>query len=81
MMTKNEIQKWIKEFPLLKTIMAAEEVFWRNPKYHAFAQAIRTIPLRKRDVKEAEERLHRFAPTSRKFFPRRGRPMASSNPL
>lgn len=69
MMTKNEIQKWIKEFPLLKTIMAAEEVFWRNPKYHAFAQAIRTIPLRERDVKEAEERLRRFAPYIAKVFP------------
>ncbi|ADU94314.1 D-serine ammonia-lyase [Geobacillus sp. Y412MC52] len=69
MMTKNEIQKWVKEFPLLETIMAAEEVFWRNPKYHAFAQAIRTIPLRERDVKEAEERLRRFAPYIAKVFP------------
>ena len=49
MMTENEIQKWVKEFPLLETIMAAEEVFWRNPKYHAFAQAIRTIPLQTRE--------------------------------
>ncbi len=68
-MTKNEIQKWVKEFPLLEMIMAAEEVFWRNPKYHAFAQAIQTIPLRERDVKEAEERLRRFAPYIAKAFP------------
>ncbi|WP_328719106.1 D-serine ammonia-lyase [Geobacillus sp. TFV-3] len=69
MMTEKAIQKWGKEFPLLEMIMAAEEVFWRNPNYHSFVQAIRTIPLSERDVKEAEERLRRFAPYIANVFP------------
>ncbi|KAF0995241.1 D-serine dehydratase [Geobacillus sp. TFV-3] len=68
-MTEKAIQKWGKEFPLLEMIMAAEEVFWRNPNYHSFVQAIRTIPLSERDVKEAEERLRRFAPYIANVFP------------
>ncbi|WP_044731479.1 D-serine ammonia-lyase [Geobacillus kaustophilus] len=69
MVSGKTIQEWGREFPLLKNIMATEAVFWRNPKYRAFEQAVRTISLGERDVKESEERLRRFAPYIANVFP------------
>ncbi|ABO67193.1 D-serine ammonia-lyase [Geobacillus thermodenitrificans] len=63
------IEKWVKELPLLEQMMQTEEVFWTNPNYHSFDQAARHLSLGERDVKEAEERLARFAPYIAKVFP------------
>ncbi|MFJ7847908.1 D-serine ammonia-lyase [Peribacillus sp. NPDC097206] len=61
-LTKKE---W-KENPLLKQLMDTEETFWLNPNYtsmfdHPIVQAAK--------VKEAEERLNRFAPYIAIAFP------------
>ncbi|MGE6256959.1 D-serine ammonia-lyase [Heyndrickxia sporothermodurans] len=63
------IEEWKKAYPLLEQIMETEEVFWTNPKYGAFDEAIKNISLSEKDVKDAEERLLRFAPYIAKVFP------------
>ncbi|WP_069650835.1 D-serine ammonia-lyase [Caloranaerobacter ferrireducens] len=63
------IKEWIQEFPLLNDIINTKEVFWINPKYEKFDIAIKNISLNEKDVKDAEERLNRFAPLISKLFP------------
>ena len=57
------------ELPMLKDIMATKEVFWINPRYDIFKNAIKNISLNEEDVQEAENRLVRFAPLISKLFP------------
>ena len=61
-LTKEEWQ----ENPLLKRIMNTEETFWLNPKYKSSYSNPIVHPTK---VKEAEERLKRFAPYIAKAFP------------
>jgi D-serine dehydratase len=63
------IEDWKKAYPLFDKIMLTKEVFWVNPKYRAFEEAINTIPLNEKNVKEAEARFLRFAPYIAKVFP------------
>lgn len=64
--TKDE---WIKEHPLISKLIKTEEVFWINPNYSIFQEAIKSIDLKESDVKDAEERLLRFAPYLSRVFP------------
>ena len=63
------IKEWEEQYPLMSKIISTEEVFWTNPKYGKFADAIENISLSENDVKDAEERLNRFAPYIAKVFP------------
>jgi D-serine dehydratase len=63
------ITEWKKEYPLMKDIMEAIEVFWINPKLKEFDEAIEKISLKEEDVEDAEARLLRFAPFITKHFP------------
>jgi D-serine dehydratase len=63
------LQQWMETHPLLEQLMATEEVFWTNPQYRTFHEANSTISIGETDVREAEERLHRFAPYLAKVFP------------
>lgn len=63
------IKEWKEQYPLMKKIISTEEVFWTNPKYEKFEDAIKKISLSEADVKDAEERLKRFAPYIAKVFP------------
>ncbi|WML37576.1 D-serine ammonia-lyase [Clostridium sp. OS1-26] len=63
------LEQWKEEYPLMDKIICTEEVFWTNPKYGKFEDAIKKIPLSEADVKDAEERLKRFAPYIAKVFP------------
>lgn len=63
------IQDWIKEYPLINELVATKEVFWSNPKYEPFQTDVKKLPLNEKDVKDAEERLKRFAPYIAKVFP------------
>lgn len=63
------IKEWKEKFPLMNEIIATDEVFWTNPKYEKFEEAIKKISVSEQDVKEAEERLNRFAPYLAKAFP------------
>lgn len=62
------INEWKKSYPLLNKIISTDEVFWTNPNYEKFDEAIKKISLSEKDVKNAEERLKRFAPYLAKVF-------------
>ncbi|MDF9761848.1 D-serine dehydratase [Peribacillus simplex] len=63
------IQDWIKEYPLINELVATKDVFWSNPKYEPFQKVLKKRPLNEKDVKDAEERLQRFALYIAKVFP------------
>lgn len=69
MVAGKTIEQWIKDFPLMKKIIATQEVFWYNPNYGPFEEGMKKINLSEMDVKEAEERLKRFAPYIKTVFP------------
>ena len=56
-------------YPLLNNLIATEEVFWMNPNMEKYETAIKSSPLNEEHVKDAEERLKRFAPYIAKVFP------------
>ncbi len=57
------------EHPLLKDLVELKDVFWSNPKYESSHTYSHKFPLTIEDVKDAEERLKRFAPYIAKVFP------------
>lgn len=63
------IQTLKEKHPLLNQLVLTEEVFWVNPNKEEFETGIQKAPLTKDDVKDAEERLKRFAPYIAKAFP------------
>ena len=63
------INQWINEYPLMRDIIEANEVFWVNPKLDNFEKAMEKISLNMEDVEAAQERLLRFAPFVEKHFP------------
>lgn len=64
-----KISDWIKEYPLLENIIALKESLWINPEHNDFDIAMENIWLSESDVKDAEERLNRFALYIAKVFP------------
>lgn len=63
------LEQWKEEYPLMDKIICTEEAFWTNPKYGKSEDVIKKISLSEADVKDAEERLKRFAPYIAKVFP------------
>ncbi|PGS96963.1 D-serine ammonia-lyase [Bacillus anthracis] len=63
------IEKLKERYPLLNKLIATEEVFWVNPNMDKYETAIKDSPLNEENVKDAEERLKRFAPYIAKVFP------------
>ncbi|EDX57730.1 D-serine ammonia-lyase [Bacillus cereus W] len=64
-----EIEKLKEEYPLLNKLIEIEEVFWVNPNMEKYETAIKDSPLSEENVKDAEERLNRFASYIAKVFP------------
>lgn len=64
-----DIQILKEKHPLLHKLVLTEEVFWVNPNKEDFETGIKKAPLTEDDVKDAEERLKRFAPYIAKAFP------------
>ncbi len=64
-----KIRELTKAHPLLNEIILTKEVFWPNPKYNSFQEAMKKISIGDKDVEAAEERLKRFAPYIAKCFP------------
>lgn len=64
-----DIQTWADRYPLLNNLISMEEVFWINPNNEKFQTGMKKSPLTEEDVKDAEERLKRFAPYIAKAFP------------
>ena len=64
------IEDWTDQYPLLSKVMLLEEVFWTNPKYEKFEDAIKKVSIAEKDVIDAEKRLKRFATYIAKVFPK-----------
>lgn len=62
------MQHYLNKYPLLSKASDGEEVFWSNPGYTPEHRP-ETEALTLTDIKEAEERLHRFAPYLSVAFP------------
>ncbi|CAM3949228.1 D-serine ammonia-lyase [Mesobacillus zeae] len=62
------VQDWINDNPLIEKLVQTKEVFWVNPKYQTSQTDVK-LPLNEENVKDAEERLQRFAPYIAKVFP------------
>jgi D-serine dehydratase len=64
-----DIQTWKDQYPLLNKLISMEEILWFNPNIEKFQTGIKKSPLTQEDVRDAEERLKRFAPYISKAFP------------
>lgn len=54
---------------IIDRLKKTEELIWYNPNYTEFNEVKDELPISLDDVKEAEERLRRFAPYIKKVFP------------
>ncbi len=63
------VSEWIKEFPLVSDIIQKNEVIWLNDQKLPFESAIKKSELQANDIKDASERLKRFASYFKKAFP------------
>ena len=63
------LNEWIQENPFLEKIISKDEFFWNNPNYKTFDIARQKISLDETHIKDAEERLKRFAPYISSVFP------------
>lgn len=68
-MTAYDVALLQSEFPLLKRMIALEQVNWFNPNSTSLDAARPFIGLDGKDIKDASERLSRFAPYIAKAFP------------
>jgi D-serine dehydratase len=57
------------KYPLIDKLISTEEVFWINPNIEKYQSGIKKAPLTEDDVRDAEERLKRFAPYISSVFP------------
>jgi D-serine dehydratase len=69
MIAGRTLEAWIQKYPLLADILAEKEVAWVNPRYGTFERAQNSTPLSEADIRDAEERLRRFAPYIARVFP------------
>ncbi len=74
-MEKTEVNNWIKKLPLIEKIIDGEEVLWLNPLKEAAVTGLPKTNLTAEHVKDASDRLKRFAPYIQHVFPE----TASSN--
>lgn len=64
-----QTEQWIKKLPLLQQIVDKKEVLWVNPLNGNSANGIEQSGISFKDVKEASDRLQRFAPYIQAVFP------------
>ncbi|WP_028124874.1 D-serine ammonia-lyase [Eremococcus coleocola] len=62
------LEEWVKESPIIDTLVNGEVVFWINDKKKGFEEAKDTVQFNRADVIDAEERLQRFAPFIKQEF-------------
>lgn len=65
---QQQVDYWIKQYPLLQDIVSLKPVFWQNPKQQKMEE-LPTLPLSLADMQEAEALWNRFAPFIAKAFP------------
>ena len=64
-----DIKSIIANNPLIKNMVDKKEVVWINPKEINYTEYEKNLPIKDQELKEAEERLKRFAPFIKKVFP------------
>ncbi|WP_432362407.1 D-serine ammonia-lyase [Sporosarcina sp. UB5] len=68
-MNETEKARWIEKLPLLQQIIEKQEVLWRNPLNGDSLTGIAQSGITEADVKDASDRLKRFAPYIETVFP------------
>ncbi|WP_252504800.1 D-serine ammonia-lyase [Sporosarcina sp. Marseille-Q4943] len=68
-MNETDKENLIERLPLLQKIIEKQEVLWQNPLNGTSAAGIAQSGISEADVKDASERLKRFAPYIKKVFP------------
>ena len=67
--SQRSLQKWIEECPVLTDLISATPTFWLNGNVTSFEKAAHQIEFSDSDVKDASDRLDRFRPYLKKFYP------------
>ncbi|WP_322049924.1 D-serine ammonia-lyase [Paraburkholderia bannensis] len=62
------LESWLRDYPLMRPLMALEPVEWFNPAVAPLAQARHDIPLDASHIADASARLQRFAPLLAQAF-------------
>lgn len=68
-MTTVDTQKLLSDFPLVRQLINFEEVSWFNPAVTSLEEGLPYVGLNESDIRDASERLSRFAPYLAKAFP------------
>ncbi|WP_083248393.1 D-serine ammonia-lyase [Desulfuribacillus stibiiarsenatis] len=63
------LEEWLAMYPMLEEVIDAKEVFWNNPSYTSYQEAIQNIRISEDEVRDAAARLERFAPYLMEAFP------------
>ncbi|WP_415579334.1 D-serine ammonia-lyase [Filibacter tadaridae] len=68
-MKPNEVNNWLEELPLIKNLTRLEEVLWLNPLVESVTTGLPKTNVTAVDVKDASDRLKRFASYIETVFP------------
>ena len=68
-MNKEQIVKLIEQYPLVQQLIDLKELVWFNPNITTLEEGLPYVGLTAEDVKDASDRLKRFAPYLCKAFP------------
>ncbi|WP_186174645.1 D-serine ammonia-lyase [Vibrio jasicida] len=68
-MTTHNVNALVAEFPLVERLIGLEEVVWFNPNIATLEESLPFVGLGAANIKDASERLKRFAPYLVKAFP------------
>ncbi|MFN1532061.1 D-serine ammonia-lyase [Vibrio jasicida] len=68
-MTTHNVNALVAEFPLVERLIGLEEVVWFNPNITTLEEGLPFVGLGAANIKDASERLKRFAPYLVKAFP------------
>lgn len=68
-MNKEQIAKLIEQYPLVQQLIDLKELVWFNPNITTLEEGLPYVGLTAEDVKDASNRLKRFAPYLCKAFP------------
>ena len=63
------VKKWISEIPIVEDVVKGEEALWLNPDKKPFSEAKEKSALKAEDIKDASDRLKRFASYFKRVFP------------
>lgn len=68
-MNNVKIKQLVVDFPLVNKLIALEEISWFNPNITTLSEGLPYVGLDHSDIKDASDRLMRFAPYLAKAFP------------